>query len=110
MARTRPSRGADMAPILACVGGSARRFAVNGWVAVYPTLTSFNHDGAKDRQPGADLLDMRAQWRNEAAFAVVGAPAPAFGRRKKSWRDFDLIVDLSEEPLSLRWWQGAATL
>lgn len=37
-------------------------------------------------------------------------PAPAFGRRKKRWRDIDLIVDLTEEPLSLRWWRGAATL
>lgn len=53
---------------------------------------------------------MRAQWRNEAAFAVVGAPAPAFGRRRKSWRDLDLTVDLAEEPLSPRWWRGAATL
>ena len=53
---------------------------------------------------------MRAQWRNEAAFAVVQPPAPAFGRRRKTWRDIDLIVDLGEEPLSKRWWRGAATL
>ncbi len=54
------------------------------------------------------MLDVRAQWRNEAAFAVV--QPPAFGRRKKSWRDIDLIVDLADEPLSRRWWRGAATL
>jgi murein DD-endopeptidase MepM/ murein hydrolase activator NlpD len=36
--------------------------------------------------------------------------APSLGRRKKSWRDVDLIVDLAEEPLSRRWWRGAATL
>jgi hypothetical protein len=53
---------------------------------------------------------MREQWRREAAFAVDPPLAPSFGRRKKSWRDLDLIVDLAEEPLSLRWWQGAATL
>ena len=54
------------------------------------------------------MHDVRAQWRNEAAFAVV--QPPAFGRRKKSWRDIDLIVDLGDEPLSLRWLRGAATL
>lgn len=53
---------------------------------------------------------MRAQWRNETAFAVVAPPARSFGRRKKRWRDVDLVVDLAEEPLSLRWWRGAATL
>jgi len=53
---------------------------------------------------------MRAEWRNGdgAAFA---APRPvAFGRRRKRLRDIDLIVDLAEEPLSRRWWRGAATL
>jgi len=53
---------------------------------------------------------MRAEWRNTdgAAFA---APRPvAFGRRRKRLRDIDLIVDLAEEPLSRRWWRGAATL
>lgn len=53
---------------------------------------------------------MRAQWRNQAAFAVVQPPAPSFGRRKKRLRDIDLIVDLAEEPLSLRWCGGVATL
>ena len=53
---------------------------------------------------------MRAQWRNEAAFAAAQSRAPGFGRRKKSWRDLDLIVDLGDEPLSLRWLRGAATL
>ena len=53
---------------------------------------------------------MREQWRKEAAFAVAPPLAPGFGRRRKRWRDIDLIVDLAEEPLSLRWWQGAATL
>ena len=53
---------------------------------------------------------MRAEWRNEAAFAAVQPRASGFGRRKKSWRDIDLVVDLAEEPLSLRWWRGAATL
>lgn len=53
---------------------------------------------------------MRAQWRNQAAFAVVEPPAPSFGRRKKRLRDIDLIVDLAEEPLSLRWCGGVATL
>ena len=53
---------------------------------------------------------MRAQWRNQAAFAVVEPPTPSFGRRKKRLRDIDLIVDLAEEPLSLRWCGGVATL
>jgi murein DD-endopeptidase MepM/ murein hydrolase activator NlpD len=53
---------------------------------------------------------MRAECRNVdgAAFA---APRPvAFGRRRKRLRDMDLVVDLAEEPLSRRWWGGAATL
>jgi murein DD-endopeptidase MepM/ murein hydrolase activator NlpD len=66
--------------------------------------------GVEHPSPGAGLLDMRAQWRNEAAFAVAQPPAPAFGRRKKRWRDIELVVDLSEEPLSRRWWRGVATL
>jgi murein DD-endopeptidase MepM/ murein hydrolase activator NlpD len=53
---------------------------------------------------------MREQWRKEAAFAVEPPLAPSFGRRPRRWRDIDLIVDLAEEPLSLRWWRGAATL
>lgn len=53
---------------------------------------------------------MREQWRTEAAFAVAPPLAPTFGRRRKRWRELDLIVDLAEEPLSLRWWRGAATL
>lgn len=53
---------------------------------------------------------MRAEWRNEAAFVAAQPLAPSFGRRKKSWRDIDLVVDLAEEPLSRRWWRGAATL
>ena len=60
---------------------------------------------------GGDLLHMRTQWRNEAAFAVALAPpAPGFGRRRRRWRDIDLVVDLAEEPLSRRWWRGVATL
>ncbi|HET9399305.1 MAG TPA: M23 family metallopeptidase [Sphingomicrobium sp.] len=53
---------------------------------------------------------MRAQWRNEAAFAVVPSPAPGFGRRKRRLKDIDLAVDLANEPLSGRWFRGAATL
>ena len=53
---------------------------------------------------------MRAQWRNEAAFAVVRPPAPGFGRRKRRLRDIELVVDLADEPLSGRWWRGVATL
>ena len=53
---------------------------------------------------------MRDQWRNEAAFAVAEPVAPSFGRRRKRWRDVDVRVDLAEEPLSRRWWRGAATL
>jgi murein DD-endopeptidase MepM/ murein hydrolase activator NlpD len=41
---------------------------------------------------------------------LAGARAPAFGRRRKRLRDLDLIVDLSDEPLSGRWWRGVATL
>ena len=57
---------------------------------------------------GLLLLDMRAQWRNGTVMA--GPATPAFGRRRKGLRDLDLIVDLGEEPLSKRWWRGAATL
>ena len=53
---------------------------------------------------------MRAQWRNAGAFAVAPSPARSFGRKRRGWRDIDLIVDLAEEPLSKRWWQGVATL
>lgn len=53
---------------------------------------------------------MRAQWRKEAALAVPSPFAPEFGRRRKSWRDFDLVVDLGEDILSRRWWRGVATL
>jgi len=56
------------------------------------------------------MLDMRAQWRNEAAFAVAASPASGFGRRKKRWRDLDPFVDLANEPLSGRWLRGAAAL
>jgi len=59
---------------------------------------------------GHDLLDMRAQWRNADGTAFAGTAASAFGRRRKRWRDVDLIVDLGEEPLSRRWWRGVATL
>ena len=53
---------------------------------------------------------MRAEWRN-ADGAAFAAPRPvAFGRRRKRLRDIDLVVDLAEEPLSRRWWGGAATL
>lgn len=53
---------------------------------------------------------MRAQWRSETGLAARSTVAPAFGRRRKRLRDIDLIVDLAEEPLSIRWWRGAATL
>ena len=49
---------------------------------------------------GSSVLDMRAQWRNADGTAFAGTAAPAFGRRRKRWRDLDLIVDLGEEPLS----------
>lgn len=56
---------------------------------------------------------MRAEWRNGGGAAAL-APAPplasSFGRRRKRWREIDLIVDLGEEVLSRRWWRGAATL
>ena len=55
---------------------------------------------------GGRLLDMRAQWRN--ADGLV--PAPSFGRRRRRLRDVQLTVDLSDEPLSLRWCRGALTL
>jgi len=53
---------------------------------------------------------MRAEWRNAGGVAVAGTRAPAFGRRRKRLRDLDLIVDLSEDGLSWRWWRGLATL
>lgn len=53
---------------------------------------------------------MRAEWRNAGGVALAGTRAPAFGRRRKRLRDLDLIVDLSDEPLSRRWWRGVATL
>ena len=59
---------------------------------------------------GICLLDMRAQWRTETGSFARPADAPVFGRRRKRLRDIDLIVDLGEEPLSLRWFRGAATL
>jgi murein DD-endopeptidase MepM/ murein hydrolase activator NlpD len=59
---------------------------------------------------GHDLLDMRAQWRNAHGTAFAGAAAPAFGRRRRRWREIEFIVDLGEEPLSTRWWRGVATL
>jgi murein DD-endopeptidase MepM/ murein hydrolase activator NlpD len=65
---------------------------------------------ALEAEAGADLLDMRAEWRNEAAFAVAPSPAPSFGRRKRRLRDLDPFVDLANEPLSGRWCRGAATL
>jgi len=42
--------------------------------------------------------------------AVAPPLAPSFGRRKKRLRDINLIVDLAEEPMSLRWCAGVATL
>ena len=53
---------------------------------------------------------MRAHWRTGGATALARTGAPSFGRRRRGWRDIDLIVDLAEEPLSMRWWRGAATL
>jgi hypothetical protein len=53
---------------------------------------------------------MRAEWRNAGGVALAGARAPAFGRRRRRLRDLDLIVDLSEDGLSWRWWRGVATL
>ncbi len=60
--------------------------------------------------PGGVVLHMREQWRKETAFAVASPLAPGFGRRRKRWRDIELVVDLAEEPLSGRWWRGVATL
>jgi murein DD-endopeptidase MepM/ murein hydrolase activator NlpD len=96
--------------ILAQARPSASGFALNCGPCVYLTLTSFNHDGAGNQDLGSDLLHMREQWRKEAAFAVAPPIAPAFGRRRKRWRDVRLIVDLAEEPLSLHWLGGVATL
>ncbi|HVJ70019.1 MAG TPA: hypothetical protein VM531_00680, partial [Sphingomicrobium sp.] len=56
------------------------------------------------------MLHMRDQWRTEAALAVAPPLAPRFGCRKKRLRDISLVVDLAEEPMSLRWWGGAGTL
>jgi murein DD-endopeptidase MepM/ murein hydrolase activator NlpD len=42
--------------------------------------------------------------------ALASTHAPAFGRRRKSLRDLDLVVDLGEDVLSRRWWRGVATL
>ena len=53
---------------------------------------------------------MRAEWRNADGAALAATRPVAFGRRRKRLRDIDLIVDLAEEPLSRRWWRGAATL
>ena len=53
---------------------------------------------------------MRGEWRKAGAVALAPSLVPAFGRRKKRWRDINLIVDLAIEPLSGRWWRGAATL
>ena len=53
---------------------------------------------------------MREQWRTEAAFAVSPPLVPGFGGRKRRLRNLDLVVDLANEPLSGRWWRGAATL
>jgi murein DD-endopeptidase MepM/ murein hydrolase activator NlpD len=53
---------------------------------------------------------MRAEWRNAGGVALAGTRAPPFGRRRKRLRDLNFIVDLSEEPLSRRWWGGVATL
>jgi murein DD-endopeptidase MepM/ murein hydrolase activator NlpD len=53
---------------------------------------------------------MREQWRKEAAFAVAPPLVPSFGRRKRRAGDVDLTVDLANEPLSGRWFRGAATL
>ncbi|MEA1072496.1 M23 family metallopeptidase [Sphingomonas sp. LY160] len=49
---------------------------------------------------------MRAHWRTAPAIG----PAPTFGRRARTWREFDLRADLAEDLLSPRWWRGAATL
>ncbi len=58
------------------------------------------------------LLDMRAEWRTVGGPGLAGATArvPAFGRRRPRWRDADLVVDLSQDILSKRWWRGVATL
>ena len=59
---------------------------------------------------GHHLLNMRAEWRNADGTAFAGSYVPAFGRRRKGWRDIGLVVDLGEEVLSKRWWRGVATL
>ena len=53
------------------------------------------------------LLEMRGDWRTGRVSAFA---APTFGRRRPRWRDVELIVDLSEDVLSKRWWRGVATL
>jgi murein DD-endopeptidase MepM/ murein hydrolase activator NlpD len=98
---------------LARTSGSATQFR-----HVYLTLTCFNHDNGSQVESRAGrlfpsgvrlLLNMRAQWRTEGAAVAVPAPA-SFGRRRPTWRDSGLIVDLAEDVLSPRWWRGAATL
>ena len=53
------------------------------------------------------MLEVRGGWRTAGATAVAG---PAFGRRRRRRRGIDLVVDLSQDVLSPRWWRGAATL
>src|SRR6478735_9744191 len=53
---------------------------------------------------------MRAEWRTAGASSFAAVAAPAFGRRRRRFRDIDLVVDLGEDVLSLRWWRGVATL
>ena len=53
---------------------------------------------------------MRAEWRTAGATSFAGVTAPAFGRRRRRFRDIDLVVDLGDDVLSLRWWRGVATL
>jgi len=66
--------------------------------------------GMNSRGLGHKLLHMREQWRTEASFAVAPPIASSFGRKRKRWRDIDLIIDLADEPMSLRWLRGMLTL
>lgn len=56
------------------------------------------------------MLHMRDQWRTETALAVPPPLGQGFGRRGARRGKIDLRVDLANEPLSLRWLRGAATL
>ncbi|WP_246104853.1 M23 family metallopeptidase [Sphingomonas xanthus] len=53
---------------------------------------------------------MPAHLRTRRGLAAGTATVPGFGRRRPRWRDIDLIVDLSDDMFTRRWWRGFATL